>query len=83
MTTSIKDLKPGDDFTGKIQEREITIDGDIISSSFITKNVEYGTLEKWEQKRDQLKQDIAYRTSTLANVEALITQAEAKQVVEK
>jgi len=64
--TAIKDLKPGDDFTGKINAVEVVVADGVATGSWVeTKGVQ-GTLEQVNAAIAGIENDIAYRQSNLA-----------------
>jgi hypothetical protein len=66
----IKDLKADDTFTGKIGKKEYNIDGDTITMSVVNVTSETTTAQELADKKVQLTNDIAYRQSMLAEVNA-------------
>lgn len=71
--TKIIDLKDGDEWTGKIGNKEYVIEGDKITMSVVSVTNETLTFEQLANKKLQLEKDIAYRQTTLAEVNARIT----------
>jgi len=87
MTTKIKDLKAGDEFTGKIGENEYVLEEDgTITCSAVVLSSENKTFNALAEDKIRLTNDIAYRQLLLAEVNkriAMQTAAPAPVVVEK
>ena len=69
---SIKDLKPGDAFTGTLDVPQFTVDGDTVTMAVVIMKGEEDNLETLATKKTTLESDIAYRQSILATVDARI-----------
>ena len=69
---AIKDLKPGDDWTGKIGAKEYTVDDGKVTVSKVDVVIDTMTTEQLARRKEQLAGDIAYRESTLAEINACI-----------
>ncbi len=71
MPKTIKELKAGDDFIGKLNTVEIIVEDGVGTASWVeTKGVQ-GNLEAVEQEIARLEADIAHRQSNLALFKSL------------
>lgn len=69
--TKIKDLKPGDDFTGNINAVEIDVTDGVATGSWVEVKGITGNLEAVDAEIKRIGNDIAHRQSNLALFKSL------------